>query len=51
MDSKAFARFAPLRDAWRTGSGIAALVIAWLTMSVQALKAANLDPVKCLRSE
>lgn len=33
------------------GSGLIALFIAWLTIGVQALKAANVDPVKSLRSE
>lgn len=31
------------------GSGLATLFIAWLTMGVQALKAAHADPVKSLR--
>ncbi len=33
------------------GSGIIAIFIAWLTISVQAFKAAHTDPIKCLRSE
>jgi putative ABC transport system permease protein len=33
------------------GSGLITLSIAWLTMGAQALKAANVDPVKSLRSE
>src|SRR5687768_5615220 len=33
------------------GSGLIALFIAWLTIGAQSLKAANVDPVKSLRSE
>ena len=33
------------------GAGLAALLIAWLTVGVQALKAANINPTQCLRSE
>jgi ABC-type antimicrobial peptide transport system permease subunit len=33
------------------GAGIIALVIAWLTVAMQALKAARVNPVKCLRDE
>lgn len=33
------------------GSGLLALVIAWLTVASQAAKAARINPVKCLRSE
>ncbi len=36
---------------WFGLSGAAALVIAWLTVSIQTLKAANLDPVDCIKSE
>jgi putative ABC transport system permease protein len=32
-------------------SGLAALVIAWVTVAVQTLKAAAVSPVECLRSE
>lgn len=32
-------------------AGVAAFVIAWLTMSYQSIKAATSDPVKALRSE
>jgi putative ABC transport system permease protein len=32
-------------------AGILALVIAWLTVGAQALKAARINPVKCLRDE
>lgn len=31
--------------------GMIALVIAWITVASQAIKAANVNPVKCLRSE
>jgi len=33
------------------GAGLAALFIAWLTVGVQAVKAANINPTQCLRSE
>ena len=33
------------------GSGLLALVIAWLTVASQAAKASRINPVKCLRSE
>lgn len=32
-------------------AGIAALIIAWLTISIQIVKAANINPVECLRDE
>lgn len=48
---ESFAYRVDLKWWWFGASGLAALLIAWLTMGVQAVKAANLDPVKCLRSE
>lgn len=33
------------------GSAILSLVIAWLTVSSQALRAANINPAKCLKDE
>ena len=33
------------------GSGVIAVLITWLTIGVQATKAAHADPVKCLRAE
>jgi putative ABC transport system permease protein len=33
------------------GSGIAALLIAWITVGLQTFKAANINPTECLRSE
>jgi putative ABC transport system permease protein len=32
-------------------AGLVALLIAWLTVASQAIRAANVNPVKCLRSE
>jgi len=33
------------------GAGLAAIVIAWLTVGMQAVKAANVNPLECLKSE
>jgi ABC-type antimicrobial peptide transport system permease subunit len=33
------------------GSGIAALVIAWVTVGLQTFKAARVNPTECLRNE
>jgi putative ABC transport system permease protein len=33
------------------GSGFAALLIAWLTVGLQTIKAARINPTECLRSE
>lgn len=39
-------------EAWYfAGAGLAALLIAWLTVGTQALKAANINPSKCLKEE
>ena len=39
-------------EAWYfIAAGSTALFIAWLTVASQAIKAANVNPVKCLRSE
>lgn len=32
-------------------AGVTALMIAWVTVATQAIRAANVNPVKCLRSE
>jgi ABC-type antimicrobial peptide transport system permease subunit len=33
------------------GSGLLAILIAWLTISIQAFKSARVNPVSCLRDE
>jgi putative ABC transport system permease protein len=33
------------------GAGLLALLISWLTVGMQAIKAAYIDPIKCLREE
>lgn len=33
------------------GAGVLALLIAWLTVSIQTVKAANINPVQCLKDE
>jgi ABC-type antimicrobial peptide transport system permease subunit len=39
-------------EAWYfIAAGLVALVVAWLTVASQAIKAANINPVSCLRSE
>ncbi|MBC7872961.1 MAG: ABC transporter permease, partial [Ferruginibacter sp.] len=39
-------------EAWYfIASGLIALLIAWITIASQAIKAAGVNPVKCLRSE
>jgi ABC-type antimicrobial peptide transport system permease subunit len=39
-------------EAWYfVAAGFLALLIAWLTVASQAIKAANVNPVKCLRTE
>ena len=39
------------RPVYFIGSGVIALVIAWLTVATQAIKAARLNPVKSLRAD
>ncbi len=46
-----FAFRIPLGAGYFIGAGIIALVIAGLTVGTQALKAANVNPSKCLRDE
>jgi ABC-type antimicrobial peptide transport system permease subunit len=39
-------------EAWYfIAAGLLALLVAWLTVASQAIKAANINPVNCLRSE
>ena len=46
-----FAFHVPL-DAWYfVAAGLIALLIAWITVASQAIKAAGVNPVKCLRTE
>jgi putative ABC transport system permease protein len=33
------------------GAGLLALLISWLTVGMQALKSASIDPIQCLRAE
>jgi putative ABC transport system permease protein len=49
LDSFAFR--IPLEWWYFTGAGAAALLIAWLTVGVQAIRAATVNPAKCLRDE
>ncbi len=46
-----FAFRTPLEVWYFIGAGIIALVIAWITIASQAIKAANVNPVTCLRIE
>jgi putative ABC transport system permease protein len=32
-------------------AGLLSIIIAWLTVASQAIKAANINPVKCLRDQ
>ncbi|MEX2234118.1 MAG: ABC transporter permease [Cyclobacteriaceae bacterium] len=34
-----------------TGAGLATLLIAWLTVGIQTVKAANINPARCLKNE
>jgi putative ABC transport system permease protein len=52
--SKWLERFAfhiELNSWYFIAAGVIALVIAWVTVAYQAIKAANVNPVKCLRTE
>lgn len=49
LDSFAFR--APLQWWYFTGAGTTALLIAWLTIGTQAIRAATINPAKCLRDE
>jgi putative ABC transport system permease protein len=41
----------PLKAWYFIAAGILALIIAWLTVASQAIRAATVNPVKCLRTE
>jgi len=46
-------KVSPIGLTWNGGTcwgpGLAALFIAWLTVGVQAVRAANINPTQCLR--
>jgi len=46
-----FAFRTPLEAWFFIAAGVIALVIAWITVASQAIKAASVNPVKCLRIE
>ncbi len=46
---KSFALHIDLEIWYFLGAGVAALVIAWLTVGMQAVKAANVNPLECLK--
>lgn len=46
---KSFALHIDLEIWYFLGAGIAALLIAWLTVGMQAVKAANVNPLECLK--
>jgi putative ABC transport system permease protein len=48
---EAFAYRTPLEWWYFVTAGLIALCIAWLTVSVQAFKAARVNPVKCLKEQ
>ncbi len=48
---KSFAFRIDLNWWYFAGAGMAALIIAWLTVSIQTIKAALVNPVKCLKEE
>lgn len=48
---EAFAYKTPLEWWYFVAAGLIALCIAWLTVSVQAFKAARVNPVRCLKEQ
>ena len=46
-----FAFHAPLEAWYFIAAGLVALLIAWITVASQAVRAASVNPVKCLRTE
>jgi ABC-type antimicrobial peptide transport system permease subunit len=46
-----FAFKIPLQWGYFTGAGVLALVIAWLTIGTQAIRAARVNPTQCLKDE
>jgi ABC-type antimicrobial peptide transport system permease subunit len=46
-----FAYQIPLKWWYFIGSGLIALMIAWITVGFQAIKAANINPADCLKDE
>lgn len=48
---ESFASHISLEVWYFLGAGAAALCIAWLTVGMQAVKAANVNPLECLKSE
>jgi hypothetical protein len=46
-----FAFHIELEAGYFVAAGLIALVIAWLTVASQAIRAAGVNPVKCLRNE
>lgn len=46
-----FAFHVPLRAWYFIAAGLTALLVAWLTVASQAIRAAGINPVKCLRNE
>ncbi|GLU51722.1 ABC transporter permease [Dyadobacter frigoris] len=48
---QSFALHIDLQVWYFLGAGVAALAIAWLTVGMQAVKAANVNPLECLKSE
>jgi len=46
-----FAYKIPLSTWYFVGAGVIALSVAWITVSMQALRASRVNPVQCLRNE